>query len=80
MTNSQMIANRFLRWHKARRGLAAILETLRTGGVVQIVTYLRITKCDARHVPMFKAARTGLYIQRGKRWVCIDYCKIVHRR
>lgn len=74
--NSDMKANRFFTWHKARRRVAAITAHLEAGRTVYISTYTRSIKCTKKHVDMFKAARNGAYIQSGKRWDCIDGCKI----
>jgi len=75
LTNDQMIAGRFATWAAARRKLAKIVSTLEAGKKVIVSTYTRATRFDKRHVDMFKATRTGLYIQSGKRWECADYCK-----
>ena len=76
ITNSDMTANRFYTWHKARRRVAAIVAHLEAGRTVYISTYTRSIKCTKKHTGMFKAARNGAYIQSGKRWDCIDGCKI----
>ena len=74
--NSDMKANRFYVWHKARRRVAAIVAHLEAGRTVYISTYTRSVKCTKKHAGMFKAARNGAYIQSGKRWDCIDGCKV----
>ena len=74
--NSDMKANRFYVWHKARRRVAAIVDHLEAGRTVYISTYIRSIKCTKKHAGMFKAARNGAYIQSGKRWDCIDGCKV----
>jgi len=76
LTNDQMTANRFARWAKARHKLALITDHLTTGRTVVVSTYTKATKYDARHVAMFKATRTGLYVRRGKAWDCIDGCTV----
>ena len=76
LSNSQMIAGRFARWAKARALVARIRSQLASGGVVVVATYTRATQFDARHVAMFKAERSGAYMQSGKRWLCIDNCAI----
>jgi len=75
MTNEQMTANRFRNWAIARKKLAKIVEALNAGKKITVSTHTRATRFDKRHVDMFKATRTGLYIQSGKRWECADYCK-----
>jgi hypothetical protein len=76
MTNDQMKVGRFLRWHKARQRLAWIQARLAEGYTVQTSTYLRSVRYKAKHADMFKATKAGLFVQRGKNWDCIDFCKI----
>lgn len=76
MTNEQMKSGRFLRWHKARQKIAYITHALEHGGTVVIATNLKATQYGPKHIGMFKATRTGAYVQHGKRWDCIDYCAI----
>ena len=76
LTNEQMKPNRFLRWHKARKKIAAIKAHLSQGHTVQIGTMTHATNYKAKHIDMFKATRSGAYVQRGKSWDCIDFCKI----
>jgi hypothetical protein len=76
MTNNQMIEGRFLRWHRARVMVAAIVRNLTEGRTVVIATMTQATRFDHRHVAMFKAAKNGAFLQRGRKWVCIDYCAI----
>lgn len=76
MTNQEMKAGRFLRWHIARRKIAWISARLSEGRKVYIQTNTRTTVCFAKHADMFKATRSGAYLQRGKKWDCIDFCKI----
>jgi hypothetical protein len=44
--------------------------------MVMIATPLKAWQCDKRHAAMFKATKTGAYMQQGKHWYCIDYCGI----
>jgi hypothetical protein len=74
--NSQMKANRYLTWHKARRTVAAIVSHLEMGHAVIISTYTRHTKYTKKHIDMFKAAKNGVFVQSGKNWNCIDGTKI----
>ena len=68
----------------ATEKLAKILEVLNAGKTVYIQTALRITKVTAKDVakfaainrPLFKADAKSLYISAGKRYDCIDFCKI----
>lgn len=76
MLNSKMTEGRFLRWHKARQRVAWINSHLEAGHTVMLCTYLKAWKYNKRHLGMFKATRTGAYVQRGKSWDCIDGCLI----
>jgi hypothetical protein len=79
MTNEQMKAGRFAKWHLARRKAKFIADHLAAGRTVYIATSLRITKLSAKHADMIKATKGGLFMQAGKRWDCIDYCQITAR-
>jgi len=76
MTNDQMKAGRFLRFYKARRRINFIRENLAAGNIVQITTSLKAVRYNKKHIDMFKATKTGAYVQRGKAWDCIDYCDV----
>jgi hypothetical protein len=80
MTNDQMKPERYLKWHNYRRRLARIQATLAAGGVVQVVGYGKVLEADRRHAAMFKATRTGVYLQRGKAWDCLNFSLIRHTR
>lgn len=80
MSNTQMVAGRFLRWANSRRLVRDITAHLLKGGTVYISTYTRATKFSTpAHAAMFKATRTGAYAQYGKKWLCIDYCATIYR-
>jgi len=72
MTNDEMKAGRFLRWHTARRKIDWIKTRLSEGCTVQLTTYTKTTRYKAKHADMFKANRNGAWVQRGKSWDCID--------
>lgn len=76
LTNAQMTANRFARWAKARAKLAKITEAMNAGATITVTTYGRQLRLTAKHADMLKATKTGLYVQRGKAWDCIDGAKI----
>jgi hypothetical protein len=76
MTNDQMKPGRFLRWQQARRTAAKTTAHLASGGKVVIGTYTRATVYGSRHASLFRATSSGLYLQSGKRWDCIDFCAI----
>lgn len=76
LTNAQMTANRFARWAKARARLAKIQNALASGATITISTYGRQLRLTSKHAEMLKATKTGLYVQRGRSWDCIDGAKI----
>lgn len=76
MTNAEMRANRFYIWARARRTVRLIQQHLAAGRKVVICTYTKAVKYDKRHISMFKAAKNGAFVQRGKNWDCIDGCTI----
>ena len=76
ITNSQMIAGRFLRYARARKAIAWIKAQLAAGRIVQLATYTKATNYDARHADMFKATKAGAFVRRGKSWDCIDLCEL----
>ena len=71
-----MKAGRFLHWYKARVKVAGIQTHLAAGRTVYICSMTHITKLTAKHANMVKATKSGAWLQRGKRWDCIDYCGI----
>lgn len=75
LTNDQMKRYRYQRWADARRLVSRIQATLNAGGIVMMATYTQARQYDKKsHADMFKATRTGAYVQQGKKWVCIDGC------
>jgi len=76
MTNNQMKSGRFLRWHEARRKIEWIVAMLEAGTMVQLTTYGHAMRYTRKHTEMFKATRSGAYVQSGYQWVCIDGCQI----
>lgn len=80
MTNDSMKAGRFLRWHRARKLVGNINAALESGAIVQLTTHTRATRYTRKHLGWFKATRSGAYVQSGKRWDCIDGCKITAYR
>ena len=75
LTNDQMIANRFGRWARARRLVAWIAEQHAAGRTVYVCTATKATGYGPKWSGMFKATRSGAFVQAGKGWNCIDYCK-----
>lgn len=68
----------------AKDELAKMLDFLKAGGTIYISTHLRTTKVTQKHIdkfeasgrPLFKATADSLYMSVGKRYDCIDWCKI----
>ena len=64
--------------------MAKILEVLAAGRVVYISTALRSIKVTNKSVkdfeainrPLFKVSGESLFISSGKRYDCIDFCRI----
>jgi hypothetical protein len=80
INNSDMTPGRFLRWHSYRKMVLNISNTLRANGEIVIATYTRSTRYSLNHVGMFKATKSGAYVQRGKNWDCFSSCKVLHYR
>ena len=76
LTNAQMKPKRFYHWAVARKKAAKIQAHLAAGKAVAIGTQTRCWILKAKHAAMIKATKSGLFMQRGKAWDCIDYCAI----
>jgi hypothetical protein len=76
MKNSEMKKNRFKVWADARRKLEWIKARISEGRTVQVTTYTRATRYTQKHLDMFRATKTGLLVQRGKSWDCLDHSKL----
>jgi hypothetical protein len=76
LSNADMIANRYYRWAEARRKHREIVQHLQNGGKVVIPTYTRATVYERDHAEMFKATKTGLFVQRGRRWDGLNFSNI----
>ena len=79
MTNAEMIRNRYGRWADARRLYARIMDTLNAGGIVTVATMTHAWHIYPKHADMIRCTKTGVYMQQGKRWNCIDYCGFTFR-
>jgi hypothetical protein len=53
-----------------------IEDHLASGGIVVVATMTKATMYSKKHIGMFKADKSGVYVRRGKSWDCIDYCGI----
>jgi hypothetical protein len=74
LSNDQMKAGRFLRWHQARVLHRRIQAHLTRGGRVLVATHLK--SWIHRDPDRFQCRRDGVYVRRGKQWDCINYCAI----
>lgn len=77
MTNAQMKKNRYANWAKARKRLAWVKAQFAAGNDIMVATSTRGTVYKAKHAEMFKATKSGFYVQHGKGFVCLDFTKIV---
>lgn len=77
MTNTDMKPNRFAKWSKAKKRLAWVKEQFNAGKNVMVVTHTKGTVYKPEHVEMFKATKSGFFVQAGKGYVCLDFTNIV---
>ena len=77
LTNAAMDQNRFGRWANARRRISWIKSNLEAGREVYVCSQTRRSKYTKKHVDMFKATKSGAYVQSGKNWLCIDFNQII---
>lgn len=70
MTNAQMTPNRFLRMMENKKLYTRIISEIEKGLAIQITTYTRSTIYTEGG--QFKLGKTGVYVQRGKHWDCIN--------
>ena len=81
LTNDQMKPGRFAKLARGRRLYRQMVATWDRGGFVRIGTATRYSDLRAKHREMVKLAPTGsLFMQRGKRWDCIDFCNFQFTR
>lgn len=77
LTNDQMKAGRFLRLAQARKKVSWIVSHLEAGRTVQITSATKAWRYKgADKAGMFKATKSGAYVQQGKRWDCFDGCHL----
>lgn len=56
--------------------LEQIIRHLMSGGKVMVLTAYKGTVYTAKHLSMFKATNSGLFVQRGKNWDCLNFTPI----
>lgn len=76
LCNSDMIAGRFLRLHKARRLFRFIQDSFAGGRSVVVSTMTRATRYDGRHADLFQLRGASVLVRRGKSWDCINHCRV----
>jgi len=75
LTNEQMKPGRFAKLARGRKLFARMVACWNAGGTVSFGTALRVTHVKPAARDMIKLGASGsLYMQSGKKWVCIDYC------
>ncbi len=70
MSNEQMKANRYMRMYENKKLYQNILAEIEKGLAIQVTNYMHskiYTKAS-----QFKCGKTGVYVQRGKNWDCIN--------
>jgi hypothetical protein len=76
MNNSHMRPNRFFQWQQYKKRFAEIQAHLGKGGSVLIPTCTKATLYRPKHAGMFKVTRSGLFVQRGKSFECLNFSAI----
>ena len=75
--NSEMKAGRFSKLARGRRIMKKMDACWNAGGFVRIGTATRYTDLKAKHRELIEMGKSGsLYMRRGKRADCIDFCSI----
>lgn len=75
MTNDQMRPGRFLKLQRGKKLFARMNQAWDNGGFVRVGTATRYTDYKAKHREMLRMGESGsLYVARGKRWDCLDFC------
>jgi len=52
----------------------AIISRINQGYAIQVTTHTK--SFILKNASQFKVNASGVYIQRGKKWDCINFCKI----
>jgi hypothetical protein len=74
MKNSDMTENRYLIMYQNKKLYNGIISEIEGGAAIQVTTYTQsriYTKAS-----QFRLGKTGVYVQRGKHWDCINFCSI----
>jgi hypothetical protein len=77
MTNDQMKPRRFLNLYNAKTKLNWIVNNINNGLTVYVCTQIRKTGYNKKHIDMFKATKSGLYVQSGKKYLNIDFNQLI---
>lgn len=71
LTNTQMVANRFANFAKYRRLVNVVRKNVEAGRTVNIQAGWTVMPFTKKNVDCIKATKGGVFVQRGKNWVCI---------
>ena len=74
MNVENMKPNRYLIMHENKKLYKSIIAEISRGLAIQVTTYTHskiYTKAE-----QFKLGKTGVYVQRGKKWDCINGASI----
>lgn len=74
MKNSEMRENRFASALRYKRMYESILSAIANGCQIQTMTQTHVKTYTKPS--QFKWNMTGLYVQSGKNWSCINYTKV----
>jgi hypothetical protein len=71
MTNDQMKANRFANFARYRKFVAKVRAAIEAGHKVNIQAGWTVMPFTKKNAECLKATKSGVFVQRGKSWVCI---------
>jgi len=75
LTNDQMVPNRYAKLARGRRLMRRMQACWDAGGFVRIGTATRYTDYTVAYSYLIELGKSGsLYVRRGKRADCIDFC------
>ena len=77
LSNNEMKKGRFAKLARGRRIIRRMNACCDKGGVVRVSTTLKYTDFKSKHRELIEMGKSGsLYMRRGKRADCIDFCRI----
>lgn len=68
----------------AQEKIEKLISYIKEGRTVRVSTPLRVTDIEAKHLaqwekagrPLLRAGKNSMYMASGKKYVCIDFCRI----